>query len=391
MSALEAEGIWGHIVARVKPVEVTEIARVIGVHILTENSRLWEELKAFNSILSDLATADLLSSTDDSRGALLHNDGNRRGSRNSETGGCGILNAASLSKVPTLDLTGGALAGNNSGRGSNNSTSRLGSQLTGRSARSMDSLEFVQSIEGSVNVSTIHEVVDSIRKALIGERAELESEISVLQQAMDGETDIISSRSASARSLSSSGSVREKEKDKEKKSKISRFQNKTEDGGQGGRYCGKSDNIAEYNLSRQNESKDGEDIGDCAECRRLHRELEPGKIRPGKMSTSTSLSSVSMSRQEYVSFLSNRYGDNANNNSHDKESRILPVVMCTKCVRAQSQSQSEKEKIESSAAAVKKITNGLANAGIAMPGCKSRTRNKIQAARDEKHFLDFDI
>ena len=40
-------------------VEVAEIARIIGTKDLEENSNLWAELKAFSSILSELASADL--------------------------------------------------------------------------------------------------------------------------------------------------------------------------------------------------------------------------------------------------------------------------------------------------------------------------------------------
>ena len=56
MSSFEAEGIWGHIVSRAKRVELAELAHIIGMKELEENSNLWQELKAFSSILSDLAS-----------------------------------------------------------------------------------------------------------------------------------------------------------------------------------------------------------------------------------------------------------------------------------------------------------------------------------------------
>lgn len=210
----EAEGIWGHIVSRAKPVEISEIASIIGTKLLRDNSALWEELKAFNSILSDLATSDLLERVDDIiyHGGVSSGKDNGKDKSSSGAGGWGQLTAAALHGqgpgeaggprgVPSLDFTvsvvgHGHISNNNvhntgtgTGHNSNSSTGRRGgggSQQSARSATSMDSLEFVQSIEANISVLSIHTVVEQIRKALIAEHAELESEIGVLRHAMDG-------------------------------------------------------------------------------------------------------------------------------------------------------------------------------------------------------------
>ncbi len=357
MSAYETEGIWGHIVHHAQRVEVSELARIIGAKYLEENSNLWIELKAYSSILSDLANADLGSSSGVSDELVFCGD-----SGPGPSGAWAALSEANLksqgSAVPSLDLGGGAMASNNRQESnSNNSTSRKGgSQLTGRSsARSMDSLEFVLSIEEHINVDSIHHVVDQVRRALLSERSDLRSEISVLQNAMDGETDVISARAASAHHRPSS-------KQREKKSKMSRFQS------------GNNANPA-YSSQVSGTGKGG----DCGACRRLNtdQEVEPGKIRPNKSSSklsgSASLSSVGVSRSEYPQGGGRQF------------------VQCPDCFEKSNNPGHGRRGCSNSLPPEEK--SGESSGGIAMGGGKSRSRmrNKLQAARDEKHFLDFDM
>jgi len=388
----EAEGIWGHILARAKPVEVSEIANIIGTKLLRDNSALWEELKAFNSILSDLATSDLLERVDDMiyHGGVPNSKDKVKHDVHDNAPAWGTLTADALqgqsrgAGVPSLDFTSSVLANSNSnpGRGSNNSSSRRGSQLSARSATSMDSLEFVQSIDAHISVLSIHAVAEQVRKALLSERAELESEIGVLRQAVDGETDIIASRSSSARlHVSSRGSTRGDdcssghhvgEDGKEKKSKISRFQS-VESG-----YASRNRD------SSRGEGKDASDLGststDCAECRRINRDESVGKIRPNKLSASQSLSSLGMSRQEYVQGLATRYDESTQ--AARLDDRRACALRCADCAASQ-----ERRNKDASDKALAKSEH----VGIAMRPGKSRVRKNLQAARDEKHFLDFDL
>ena len=375
MSAYEAEGIWGHIVHHAQRVEVSELARIIGVKDLEENSNLWIELKAYSSILSDLANADLGSSSGVNDELVFSGD-----SGAGPSGAWAALSEANLksqgSVVPSLDLGGGAMASNNSGQesNSNNSTSRKGgSQLTGRSsARSMDSLEFVLSIEEHINVDSIHHVVEQVRRALLSERSDLRSEISVLQNAMDGETDVISARAASAHHRPSS-------KQREKKSKMSRFQS------------GNNANPAHASSQVSGTGTGTGTGGECGACRRLNtdQEVEPGKIRPNKsnnkqLSGSASLSSVGVSRSEYLSQLYTQQQQPQGRGGRQ-------FVQCPDCFEKSSNPGHGRRGCSNSLPPEEK--SGESSGGIAMGGGKSRSRmrNKLQAARDEKHFLDFDM
>ena len=376
MSTFQTEGIWGHIVCRANVVELSEIARIIGLKCLQENSALWEELKAFNSILSDIANSELLERVDET---IFH--GGKKDSSESGVGWRALTEDALREQkktVPALDLASSAILNNNLTHGSNNSTSRRGSQLSGRSTTSLDSLEFVQSIESHINVASIHSVVDDIRKALSNERAELESEITVLRQAMDGESDIISARSSSARTnpgASRMGATAEKDKVsqndcKDKKSKMSRFQKLDRLG------------VGESDICQRKEQKNISATSyDCKECARVNRDLESvGKMRPNKLSASTSLSSLGMSRQEYVNALTNKY-DESNDDFADRiKNSNTRAIFCGRCLESKSKELDEKA-----------VNDDKDPTGIAMRGSKSRMRNKLQAARDEKHFLDFDV
>ena len=119
----------------------------------------------------------------------------------------------------------------------------------------------------------------------------------------------------------------------------------------------------------------------CEVCSLPTQEFEPGKIRPQKKAGSTgstssvppTLSSIGISRQEYLSKLSGQLKDA----SSTRKQRDLSIL-CTSCKDRLSQS----------------TTPASDGVGIAMNGKatkSNRMRSKLQAARDEKHFLEFDM
>lgn len=52
-------GIWGSVVAKVAPVELSEITKVIGIKKIDHNQALWKEFNALNEIVIDVQTLNL--------------------------------------------------------------------------------------------------------------------------------------------------------------------------------------------------------------------------------------------------------------------------------------------------------------------------------------------
>lgn len=320
MAHYELEGLWGHLASKAPSVEVPELARLIGEDLIKTNSDLWRELKAFSTILTEIHTlefdkplttdggfpggSDPFSSKrrSDSDGILLLTEDNLESAK--RTDGMGDT----AKDVPSLDLAGSRKA---------NNEEQHSEQLTRRSRTSMDSFEFVMSMEECLNVSRIEEVIDKLRDAFLEEKDELEAEIAILYSALDNETDTIAAEAAK-----DAISSRKKEINK-RTMKLDRFSPQGKGGGGGGGY----------------ESKEG----DCEECSLLRHSMahqEPGRIRPKKGSGSYSV-----------------------------------TAMCTSCEERASKEEASRS------------DGGGGGRGRE----KSKVRNKLQAARDEKHFLDDDL
>ena len=414
----EAEGIWGHIVSCAPPVEVAEIAKQIGTQHIKKNSDLWRELKAFSSILSDLHTMDLF----DDRGNLTffsHN--NNKGGDWAPLTEAGLKNNADAgtSKVPSLDFGMGktghsssrvGTANNSTGRRSNE-TNQQGSNIagvnvnvstgrsyatgtgtgTGRSTESMDSLEFIQSIEGCINVTRISEVKEEIRRALTAERSDLQAEISVLEQALDGESDVIAARSATSRR-------QEEEKEKE-----------TADTNNA---KSKSKHTHRKGTSKIGRFRRHIEVGalTCSECRSLNLEFEPGKIKPCKSVKGVKskvkdviLCAVCLEKEE-KEVIAEAEAVVVEMRRKEKYDSVMNHSAAT-ISRNRNNGNSNNSNINgngnSSRALVEGMTEGYSTStggpisGPSGPGGRgggrSGIRNKLQAARDEKHFLDFDL
>lgn len=233
----EAEGVWGHIVSLVPSVEVFEIENLVGSALIADNSALWRELKAFNSILTELHTLEFdepLSMTPRLANARMPGSGSAAvplssanlellsapPAQSASNGPAAKLSAATatssttsaiacaagaaaeaLGAVPGLPLA--AVGGHNQHQ--RHQEASEGSQ-TRRSNASVDSMEFIFAIQDRLTVDKIQGVLEEIRRALRSEKRELEAEIALLFSAMEGEADSASSRQ---RKGSSSGAVAE--------------------------------------------------------------------------------------------------------------------------------------------------------------------------------------
>jgi len=205
MDTNENEGLWGHIVSLAPRVEIEELRSIIGSHLIEKTVTLWDELKAFSSILTDIQTLefDLPASVDSDKKGYMSNDGTMRKVSNeasdSQNVPCLDLSNADNGVLDSTKLVGADSNPNNKKNNNNNNDDdefNLG-KTTDRSNMSMDSFDFIRSIEDSICVSRIHEVVEQIRNAFQQEQEELESEINILYNAMDTESDLIASSSQS--------------------------------------------------------------------------------------------------------------------------------------------------------------------------------------------------
>lgn len=213
----EAEGVWGHIISLVPKSEVFEIETLIGSSIIAENSALWRELKAFNSILTELHTLEF----DQPLGMTprFNANANESNSNNvlpsipitvTESVPLSVANLNEMSNeldstshpaastsypIPLLSIP-NALAEQPQANGGS-------TELTSRSAASRDSMDEILFLSGRLTVDKVAEVVTDIRKALRSERVELEAEIAMLIGAMDGEADNVLARQTQARIPSS--------------------------------------------------------------------------------------------------------------------------------------------------------------------------------------------
>ena len=307
MDDLEQEGLWAHLSERAPPVEREEIANLIGRGLIKQNSTLWRELKAFSSILTELhtlefdrpLTANLNETNDDNWAEMSLTTDNLRQSKKQED------------SVPLLDV--------NMTKKANMDNEDLQSdqQLTRRSRTSVDSLDFIMSIEDKICVAHVSDVLDTLRKAFREEKEELEAEIAILYSAMDSETDAIAAEKAATQ-------MRQRQKERNtgllmssRAPKMDRFSPQ-----------GKQTSSSRW------EGKEG-DGDECPDCQSLGRAHAPGRIRPKK----------------------------------DKPCKDQGSTLCAKC----------------NIKGVKEVDNDRIDNG------RSKVRSKLQAAKDEKHFLDLDI
>ena len=310
MEEFETEGLWAHLSERCPPVEKEEIANLIGRGIIKENSALWRELKAFSSILTEIntlefdrpLTANANQSTIDEQWAEV--------SLTTEN-----LSQSKIQKnegvpIPSLHINMAKRAN------MNNEDFQSDQQLTRRSRTSVDSLDFIMSIEDKICVAKVSDVLDTLRKAFREEKEELEAEIAILYSAMDSETDAIAAEKAAAL-------IQDRQHEKSngvlinsRAPKMNRFSP------QGKR------------ASTREDGREGVQ-DECPHCQRLQREHAPGRIRPKK----------------------------------EKSREEVGPSMCARC---------EGRGLEE--AYTERLDKG-----------RSKVRSKLQAAKDEKHFLDLDI
>lgn len=191
-----AEGVWGHIVSLVPRPEVPEIESLVGSSLIEANQSLWRELKAFNSILSELHTLEF--------DEPLYNDKQQK-----ETSRTDASSSSSTKNLPLLSLSN--LEEFNKGKpaaaDSHNIPANQEQQdpaLTRRSNFSGDSMDFIFAIEEHLCIEKIQPVLEDIRRALRSEQSELEAEIALLMSAMDGESDSVTAKQVAAASLLSS-------------------------------------------------------------------------------------------------------------------------------------------------------------------------------------------
>lgn len=318
MSQFEQEGLWAHITSKAPSVEVPELATLIGFDLIKTNSDLWRELKAFSMILTEIHTLEFdkplttkdsigegsdqyhSSRRDDTEGILSLTEDNLESAKR----GNGMGNA--VKDMPRLELGGSRRA---SAVANNEEHSE---QLTRRSRTSMDSFDFVMSMEDCINVSRIEEVVEKLRDAFREEKDELEAEIAILYSALDNETESIAAEAAK-------NAINSRKKETNKRTmKLDRFSPQGK--GEGGYGRGSMENGCE----------------ECSLLRHTAVPQEPGRIRPKKGGTAYSV-----------------------------------TAMCPSC--------EEKALKESSRSEGSRSRD------------RSKVRNKLQAARDEKHFLDDDL
>jgi hypothetical protein len=231
----EAEGVWGHIVSLVPSVEVFEIENLVGSSLIADNSALWRELKAFNSILTELHTLEfdeplsmtprlassrmpgsgsdavpLSSANLELLSAPAQSAGNGPAAKSSSATATSSATSAIASAVGTVAGASGAVpalplvAVGEHNQHQRHQEASEGS-LTRRSNASVDSMEFIFAIQDRLTVDKIQGVLEEIRRALRSEKRELEAEIALLFSAMEGEADSASSRQRKG----SSGAVTE--------------------------------------------------------------------------------------------------------------------------------------------------------------------------------------
>jgi len=200
----EPEGVWGHIVSLVPKSELFEIEGLIGSTLIADNCALWRELKAFNSILTELHTLEF----EEPLGATP------RKSFTARPPTVAPLSSANLEMLSAAKpaTSGGSFSGTGPGSSavpalllpepisSNQHQLQQGElpegSLTRRSTASgqTDSMEFIFAIQDRLSVDKIPGVLEEIRKALRSEKKELEAEVALLFSAMEGEADTVASR-----------------------------------------------------------------------------------------------------------------------------------------------------------------------------------------------------
>lgn len=206
----EAEGVWGHILSLVPAAEWPEIESLVGSSLIETNTSLWRELKAFNSILTELHTLEFdlpLYSEKQSHRDAFRDDGEAENSLplsltnleefnkrvNSSTSSSGSGSSVDAHpKIPALSLPPCSGANQQQQQQDHNAS------LTRRSNFSGDSMDFIFALEQHLCVDKIQPVLEDIRRALHSEQSELEAEISQLMSAMDGESDSVAARQAAA-------------------------------------------------------------------------------------------------------------------------------------------------------------------------------------------------
>jgi hypothetical protein len=336
----ELEGLWGHLASKAPSVEVPELANLIGHQLLEENSRKWRELKAFSSILSEMHTLEF-----DRPLTSDHHDASQRArERDTEEAVTTLsLTQANLNAkveesknaegMPKLEL-GGDWNVNNCSSAINGNNEEYNEPLTRRSRTSMDSFDFIISIEDCISVSRIGEVIDKLRQAFREEKDELEAEISILYAAMDNESDVIAATAArKAMEKRRSDGASKASIVSNRNPKIERFspEGKASRWGEG---KAATDDYGDYG---DNGDYAGEEsCEDCLIRRQAAVSHEPGRIRPAK--------------------------------------KGRDLLLCPNC-------EEERER--------RRQGGGAKGGGGGSE--KSKVRNKLQAARDEKHFLDDDL
>lgn len=183
-----AEGVWGHIISLVPRPEVPEIESLVGSSLIEANQSLWRELKAFNSILTELHTLEFDEPlySDKREELYLEGDTPRANLPPLSLTNLHEFNKAKPAVVDALVLP------------ANQQQQQQDPPLTRRSNFSGDSMDFIFAIEQHLCIEKIQPVLEDIRRALRSEQSELEAEIALLMSAMDGESDSVAAKQAAA-------------------------------------------------------------------------------------------------------------------------------------------------------------------------------------------------
>lgn len=160
------ESLWSQICANIPKQEVDEIEKVVGKLKIEENKNLWRELKAFNSIVTEMSMLQFDYPLNDAETF------NERQKKSHEV-------------IPILTLK------QNMGNIIPNTllidTDVSVQQTTSRFVQSP--AKFIAKIKRNLNVGKIDSVIMEIETAFQQEKNELESEISLLTRAMESEVD----------------------------------------------------------------------------------------------------------------------------------------------------------------------------------------------------------
>ena len=310
MDDFEVEGLWAHLSERCPPVEKEEIANLIGRGLIKENSVLWRELKAFSSILTEIHTLEFSRPLTANANETMIDEQWAEVSLTTEnlSQNKGKLNEGE--SVPSLDF-------NKAKKANTENEDQSDQQLTRRSLTSVDSLDFIMSIEDKICVAHVSDVLDTLRKAFREEMEELEAEIAILYSAMDSESDAIAAEKAATR-------MRERHKERNNGALVSSRAPKVD------RFSPQGKQTSSLRGERKEVDED-----ECPDCQALRREHAPGRIRPKK----------------------------------DKLGEQIGSSVCARC-EARGLKDADTERLDKG---------------------RSKVRSKLQAAKDEKHFLDLDI